>query len=273
MKTTILLATMTGLFLAIGYWLGGQQGALTALIAAAAMNIYSYWFSDSMVLRAYNAQPVTEAEQPQLYHMVADIAAAARIPMPRLYVIDLPSPNAFATGRNPAHAAVAVSRSIMQLLTPEELKGVLAHELSHITNRDILVSSVAATLAGALSYLAQFAYFGGNDESRSSALGGIVMLVLAPLVATLLSLAVSRAREYGADASGAHLLHGGDALASALQKLEDYAKGHPLPATPTQTATAHLFIVNPFAPSFVTALFSTHPPMEERIKRLRAMRG
>lgn len=276
LKTVILLGALTGLLMAAGYYFGGQQGALIALGISALMNIGSYWFSDKMVLSMYGAKEVTEAQQPQLFRMVRHLAQAAKIPMPKLYIIPMPTPNAFATGRNPKHAAVAVSPAIMELLDEKESEGVIAHELSHVKNRDILVSTIAATLAGALSYLAQMAYFmgGSNDEDNrgSNPLVMILLLVLSPIIASLLHLAVSRSREYMADESAAKLTHHPEHLASALAKLGGIAHSHPLRGSPRQESAAHMFIVNPFKASSLTALFSTHPPMEERIRRLRGMR-
>lgn len=276
LKTVILLGALTGLLMAVGYVLGGQNGALIALGISALMNFGTYWFSDKMVLSMYGAKEVTEAQQPELYRMVRRLAQAANLPMPKLYVIAMPTPNAFATGRNPAHAAVAVSTSLMELLDEKELEGVLAHELAHVKNRDILVSTVAATIAGALSYLAQMAYFtgiGGSDEdNRGNPLAAILLIVLSPIIASLLHLAVSRSREYMADETGAKLTRNPSGLASALAKLGSIAHRHPLGGTPRQESAAHLFIVNPFKASALMALFSTHPPMEERIRRLQEMR-
>lgn len=273
LKTIILLGSLTGLILAIGYYVGGNDGMLIALILAGAMNFASYWWSDKIVLAMYRGRAVNEAQAPQLHRMVSDLAARAGIPMPRLYIIDLPVPNAFATGRNPSHAAVAVSTSLMHLLDEDELRGVLAHELSHVKNRDILVASVAATLAGAISYIAQFAfYFGGRRDSREGgAAGSIALLLLTPLMATLLHLAVSRSREYLADETGARLAGSPRGLASALRKLHASSRTAPLAAQPKYEATAHLFIVNPFKPGLLMSLFSTHPAMDERIARLERM--
>ena len=276
LKTLLLLGLLTGLLLAVGYYFGGQNGALIALGISVLMNFGTYWFSDKMVLSMYGAKPVTEAEQPQLYRMVRELAQAAKLPMPKVYVIDMPTPNAFATGRNPKHAVVAVSPAIMQLLSERELRGVIAHELAHIQNRDMLVATVAATLAGALSYLAQMAYFMGGSSDEDSRGGNpivaILMLVLSPFIAMLLHLAVSRSREYMADESGARMARDTEGLASALAKLEASARTRPLVGSPTQEAAANLFIVNPFRAAKVMSLFSTHPPMEERIRRLRALR-
>ncbi|HTO75821.1 MAG TPA: zinc metalloprotease HtpX [Thermoanaerobaculia bacterium] len=273
-KTALLLGFLTGLLLLGGYLFGGQQGALFALFLAAAMNFVSYFWSDKIVLSSYGARAVSEAEAPKLYAIVRRLAERASIPMPRLYVIDSPALNAFATGRNPQHAAVAATTGILQNLDEPEIEGVLGHELSHVLNRDILISSVAATLAGALTYLSRFALFAGggsrdNDGRRGSNPLGLLFVVLAPFAAMLIQLAVSRSREYEADASGARLVGDPRPLASALEKLEVGAQRIPLAsADPT---TAHLFIVNPLRGGGLASLFSTHPPIAERIRRLLAM--
>jgi len=275
LKTTILLAAMTGLLVLIGDYFGGRQGMLIAFVIAAVMNFVSYFFSDKIALALYNAQPVSRDELPQLYAIVERLTQKMGYPMPKLYVIPTDSPNAFATGRNPSHASVAVTRGILSLLDEEELEGVLAHELGHVRNRDILISSVAATIAGAITMLARIGYyasfFGGyssrDDDrgSRGGALGSLLMLFLAPIAATLIQLAVSRSREYGADETGAHVTGNPYALARALQKLDAYSKRRPMMATPT---TAHLFIVQPLAGVDFASLFSTHPPIAKRIERL-----
>jgi heat shock protein HtpX len=277
LKTTLLLGALTGLIMLAGQVLGGRGGLEIAFVIAIAMNFFSYWFSDKMVLRAYGAQPLDPSNAPELYSIVNELAQAAQIPTPRLYLIDSDTPNAFATGRNPRHAAVAVTRGIMRICNREELKGVLGHELSHVINRDILVSSIAATLAAVVMMLgtwarwaALFGGFGGRDEDeRGGVLGMLVMAILAPLAATMIQLAISRAREYQADASGAKLTHNPLNLANALRKLESANERMPLAdATP---ATAHLFIVNPLNAGLFARLFSTHPPIEERIRRLEQM--
>jgi len=277
LKTTLLLGALTGLILLAGQVLGGRGGLEIAFVIAIAMNFFSYWFSDKMVLRAYGAQPLDPSNAPELYSIVNELAQAAQIPTPRLYLIDTDTPNAFATGRNPRHAAVAVTRGIMRICNREELKGVLGHELSHVINRDILVSSIAATLAAVVMMLgtwarwaALFGGFGGRDEDeRGGVLGMLVMAILAPLAATMIQLAISRTREYQADASGAKLTHNPLNLANALRKLESANERMPLAdATP---ATAHLFIVNPLNAGLFARLFSTHPPIEERIRRLEQM--
>ena len=265
--------------LAVGFYVGGQNGALIALILSAVMNLGSYWFSDKIILAIYRAKEIPQKENPQLHAIVEELAQKAKIPKPKLYLVDLPVPNAFATGRNENHAVVAVTSGILKLLSEEELRGVLAHELSHIKNKDILISSIAATLAGAISYLAQMAYFAGmfgggsRDGSRSggNTLGMIALLILTPIIATLLHLAISRSREYLADETGADISKDSHSLANALKKLHSYSRAHPLIGEPKYEATAHLFIVNPFKPSLLMSLFSTHPPMEERVKRLEAM--
>jgi heat shock protein HtpX len=275
-KTTLLLGALTGLIMLIGGVLGGRGGVEMAFVIAIAMNFFSYWFSDKLVLRAYSAQPIDASDAPELYAIVNELAQSAGIPMPRLYLIDSDTPNAFATGRNPKHAAVAVTRGIMRICNREELKGVIGHELSHVLNRDILISSIAATLAGVIMMLgswmrwaAIFGGLGGRDDDNRGGLEMIVMAILAPFAAMMIQLAISRTREYQADASGARLTHDPLYLANALRKLELANERMPLPdATP---ATAHLFIVNPLKSGLFARLFSTHPPIEERIRRLEQM--
>jgi heat shock protein HtpX len=278
-KTGVLLAALTVLLVLIGGALGGQNGMITAFVLAMVMNFGSYWFSDRIVLAMYRAQPVEEAQAPGLYRIVRTLATRAGIPMPRVYMLPDDTPNAFATGRNPQHAAVAVTEGILRLMSEEELEGVLAHELSHVQNRDTLTMAIAATLAGAITYMAQMAQwamiFGGGrrdsdeDSSGGGVVGGLLMIVLAPLAATLIQLAISRSREFQADASGAHMAGQPWGLAKALEKLEMASKMQPMQAaTP---ATAHLFIVNPLAGGGWSTLFSTHPPIAERVARLRAM--
>jgi heat shock protein HtpX len=279
-RTTILLAVLTALLVWIGDMLGGSQGAVIALIIAGGMNFFSYWFSDKIVVKMYGGQEVTPQDDPQLYGLVQELAQRANLPMPKVYVLPQETPNAFATGRNPEHAAVAVTAGIQRILNRRELGGVLAHELSHVKNRDILVSTIAATLAGAISYMAQMAQWamifgGGRDrdqEGGGGILGLIVMMIVAPLAAMLIQMAVSRSREYGADAGGAQITGDPLALASALKKLHMGSQAIPLHTSPaTANATAHMFIVNPLTGGGLAALFSTHPPMEERIRRLEAM--
>jgi heat shock protein HtpX len=278
MKTGVLLAALTVLLVLIGGALGGQNGMVMAFFLAMVMNFGSYWFSDRIVLAMYRAQPVDEAQAPGLYRIVRTLATRAGIPMPRVYVLPDETPNAFATGRNPQHAAIAVTEGIMRVMSEEELEGVLAHELSHVQNRDTLIMAMAATLAGAITYMAHMAQwamiFGGGrrdsdeDSGGGGVVGGLLMIVLAPLAATLIQLAVSRSREFQADASGAQMAGQPWGLAKALEKLEAASKMAPMHATP---ATAHLFIVNPLTGGGWTTLFSTHPPIAERVARLRAM--
>jgi len=276
-KTAVLLAALTSLVVLIGQAIGGQQGMVIAFILAVAMNFGSYWFSDRIVLAMYRAQPIEEAQAPDLYRIVRRLTTRAGIPMPRVYLIPGETPNAFATGRSPQHAAVAVTEGIMRMLDDEELEGVLAHELSHVKNRDTLTMTIAATLAGVITYLAHMAQwaaiFGGgrrDDEEGSGGgvFGALLMAILAPIAAMLIQLAISRAREFQADASGAQLAGRPWGLAKALEKLEMASKMAPMDATP---ATAHLFIVNPLRGEGLATLFSTHPPIQERIARLRAM--
>ncbi len=272
LRTTLLLAALTGLVVWIGGALGGSQGAVTALVLAAVMNFGSYWFSDRIVIKMYGGQEVGERDDPELYAMVKDLAQRNQMPMPRLYLIPTESPNAFATGRNPSHAAVAVTAGIRRMLSPRELQGVLAHELAHVTNRDILISSIAATLAGAIMMLARMAQFtmmfGGerrDDRGGGGALGLVVTMILAPLAAMLIQMAVSRSREFQADDTGARLVRDPEALGSALRKIASGSEQIPLDASPQ---TAHMFIVNPLRASFLRNLFSTHPPLEQRLERL-----
>jgi heat shock protein HtpX len=276
-RTTLLLGLLTALILWMGRMLGGQNGMLLAFIFAALMNLGSYWYSDKIVLAMYRAQPLDQSSAPDLYNMVRELAYAGNLPMPRLYLIPDPSPNAFATGRNPEHAVVAVTEGIMRILSPEELRGVLAHELSHVKDRDILISSIAATLAGAIMILADMArwgaIFGGfrsNDNNNGGGiLGFLVTIIVAPIAALLIQMAVSRSREYLADEEGARLARNPMGLAGALEKLAMASQR--LPMGNAKPSTAHLFIVNPLAGKSLANLFSTHPPIEERIRRLRSM--
>ncbi|MHC1728676.1 MAG: zinc metalloprotease HtpX [Syntrophobacteraceae bacterium] len=275
-RTTLLLAVLTALIIWFGKMVGGQSGMVIAFIFAVVMNMGSYWFSDKIVLSMYHAQPVDQHQAPELYMLVRQLAAEAQLPMPRIYIIPEEAPNAFATGRNPENAVVAVTEGILRILTPAELKGVLAHELGHVKNRDILVSSIAATLAGVvmmLAHMAQWAaIFGGgrsDDDERGGFLGLIVTAILAPIAATLIQLAISRSREYLADETGAHLSHNPEGLARALEKMAMASERVPMDANPS---TAHMFIVNPLSGRSMANLFSTHPPIEERIRRLRSMR-
>jgi|SRR5262245_61376766 len=276
LKTALLLGLLTAVILWFGQFLGGSQGLMIAFVFAVIMNFGSYWFSDKIVLAAYGARPVEMNDAPDLYRVVQNLATRAGMPMPKLYVIPSDAANAFATGRNPEHAAVAVTEGIMRLMSWDELEGVLAHELSHVKNRDILISSIAATLAGVIMMLANMArwgaIFGGMSrderENGGGLLGLLAMSIVAPLAAALIQMAISRSREYQADASGAQILHSGESLAKALEKLEDAAQRVPLNASPQ---TAHLFIVNPLSGRSLAGLFSTHPPLAERIERLRNM--
>ena len=271
-KTALLLTMLTLLLLFLGRAFGGQQGMLIALIFAAVMNFVSYFFSDKIALAMYRAQPVTREDLPRVYGVVERLTQRVGIPMPKIYVIPTDSPNAFATGRNPAHASVAVTQGILNLLNDEELEGVLAHELGHVRNRDILISSIAATIAGAITYLAQMGkfamIFGGmnrDDRDRGGGFAALLMLILAPIAAMLIQLAVSRSREYEADSTGAHFTGNPYALASALSKLDTYSRRIPMVATPS---TAHLFIIQPLLGMNFGSLFSTHPPIAKRIERL-----
>lgn len=277
-KTGLLLGVLTGLLMLIGGWFGGQQGVVIAFIFAMVMNFGSYWFSDKIVLRMYNAQAVSENEAPELYATVKNLALRASMPMPRVYIIPGDTPNAFATGRNEQHAVVAVTEGILRILGKDELEGVIAHELTHIRNRDILIGSIAATLAGAivmLAHMAQWAaMFGGagrdDDEGGGSNIVGLILMaILAPIAATLIQMAISRSREYLADAGGAKISGKPYGLAGALEKLSRASQTMPMEANPS---TAHMFIVNPLTGRSLMNLFSTHPPIEERITRLRSMR-
>lgn len=276
LKTTLLLTSLTVLLVLIGQGVGGNSGMVLAFVMALVMNGGAYWFSDKIALKMSGAREVTAAEAPHLHGMVSELARRAEVPMPRVYLIDSESPNAFATGRDPAHGAVAVTSGIMRLLDRDELAGVIAHELGHIKNRDTLISAIAATVAGAVTMIANMAQwamifggFGGSDEEEEGGLGGMVgglfMIILAPIAATLVQLAISRTREYGADAAGARIAGDPIALASALRKLEGWSKQMPMAINPT---TAHMYIVNPLAGSSIAGLFSTHPPTQERIMRL-----
>jgi heat shock protein HtpX len=277
-RTTVLMALLTGLILLIGQWIGGRQGMVVALLVAAGMNFFSYWFSDKIVLRMYNAREVGPQDGPELYGMVQELCRRANLPMPKVYVIPQEAPNAFATGRNPEHAAVAVTEGLLKRMSREEAMGVLAHELAHVKNRDILIGSIAATMAGAIMLLADMArwsaIFGGGPRDREEGGGGgglglIVMSVIAPLAAMLIQMAISRSREYLADATGAAFAGTPEGLARALEKLGAYSRQLPMDASPS---TAHMFIVNPLSGRSLMSLFSTHPPLEERIARLRGRR-
>jgi heat shock protein HtpX len=274
LKTTLLLGALTALIIAIGGWAGGQSGMIVALLIAAITNFISYWYSDKIVLHLYGAREIDVTEEPGLHRAVRQLAHSAGIPMPRLYMIDADTPNAFATGRNPQNAAVAVTRGLLHLCSDSELVAILGHELSHVRNRDILVSSVAATLAGAIMVIASVLRwgllfgFGHRDESGRGPLATLALVILAPIAAMLIQLGISRAREYEADLGGARLTHAPLELASALRKLANFNARYPLAAQP---ATAHLFIVNPLSSGAIANLFATHPPIEERIRRLEGM--
>ena len=275
-KTAVLLTALTLLMVAMGSAIGGRGGMYFAFFMACAMNLFSYWFSDKIVLKMYDAREITEMENPVFYGIIRKLTIQAGLPMPKVYIIPSDSPNAFATGRNPEHAAVAATEGIMRILSPEELEGVMAHELTHVTNRDILISTIAATIAGAISMLGNMlqwaAIFGGNrsdDDEGGGVLGGLALAIIAPIAAMLIQMAVSRSREYLADEGGARLCGHPLALASALRKLDSGSRM--LPMQEARPATAHLFIVNPLTAGGLLQLFSTHPPMEDRIARLERM--
>ncbi|MFQ5913975.1 MAG: zinc metalloprotease HtpX [Nitrospinota bacterium] len=276
-KTTILLAALTALILLIGNWLGGSGGLVLAFLIAVVMNASAYWFSDKIVLKGYGAQEVSENQAPELYAMVRRLCRKAQLPLPKVYIVPNETPNAFATGRNPDHAAVAVTEGILRVLSAEELEGVLAHELAHVRNRDILISSIAATLAGAIMMIAHWAQwaalfgFGGrdDDDDGGGALGLVAMAIVAPLAATLIQMGISRSREYLADETGARICGSPRGLAHALEKL--HIAGQRIPMREASPATAHLFIVNPLSGQSLMSLFSTHPPIEKRIARLLAL--
>jgi heat shock protein HtpX len=274
LKTVMLLAALGALLVVLGGYLGGKNGATIALVIALVMNVGSYWFSDRIVLSMYHAQEVTESEAPDLYRMIRNLAQNAGIPMPRVYIIPDDSPNAFATGRNPEHAAVAVTEGILRLLNKDELAGVIGHELGHVKNRDILIQTVAATIGTAITYLAHFGFFfgGRSDDNREggSVVGSILMMILAPMAAAVIQMAISRSREYIADDTGAKICGHPLWLASALGKLQRGSEAIPMHG---EQATAHMFIVSPFFGGGLSSLFSTHPPIENRIERLEKMAG
>ncbi len=272
LKTSILMAGIVALFGAAGMLLGGAQGMLIALLIGAGMNVFAYWNSDKMVLRMYNAREV-DAQSGGRYHaIVRELAANAGLPMPRVYIIDQAQPNAFATGRNPEHAAVAATTGIMQILSERELRGVMAHELAHIKNRDILISTMSATVAGAISMLANFAmFFGGRGEDRPHPAVALAVMIIAPIAAMLIQMAISRSREFGADAGGAEISRDPEALASALRKIEAYARGLPMPVAEAHPETAQMMIINPLSGDGIKSLFSTHPSTEERVTKLLAI--
>ena len=273
-KTAMLMAAITALFMAIGGMIGGARGMGFALVIALAMNFFSYWFSDKMVLRMYNAQEVDETSAPQFYRMVRELATRAGLPTPRVYLIAEDAPNAFATGRNPEHAAVAATTGILRILSEREMRGVMAHELSHVKHRDILISTISATMAGAISALANFAmFFGGRDEEGRPAnpIASIAVALLAPIAAAMIQMAISRAREFEADRGGAELSGDPQALASALDKIHRFAAGVPFAAAEAHPTTAQMMILNPLSGGGMANLFSTHPATEERIARLMEM--
>ena len=277
LKTVALLGVLTGLLLWVGNMLAGPTGLAIGLLIAFVMNFVSYFFSDKIALAMYRAQPVTNKNDP-LYKMIRELSDKAGLPMPRVFTIASPHPNAFATGRDPDHAAVAVTDGIREILTPEELRGVLAHELSHVKNRDILIASIAAMIAGVISYLAHMAQFaamfggGRGDNDRGSGIGLLFLAIVTPIIAMIIQLAISRAREYQADESGAHLIHDSKPLASALEKIEAGVKRNPLRLTAATESTAHLFISSPFRAQGFVHMFMTHPPTKNRVERLKGMK-
>jgi heat shock protein HtpX len=270
LRTTILLATLSGLFVAIGFLIGGSSTALLFLFFAALLNMGSYFFSDKIALAMSRAKPIDESEAPRLYQIVRELTTRADLPMPRLYMIPVDQPNAFATGRNPKHSAVAVTRGIMQTLSEDELRGVLAHELAHVKHRDILIQSVAATIGAAITYLGyMLLWFGDDNDSPLGLIGSLAMVLLAPIAASIIQLSISRQREFAADAGGAEICGNPESLASALLRLEEGAKAMPMQVN---QAAEPLYIVKPFSGGSFAKLFSTHPPIEERVRRLRQMR-
>ena len=274
MKTAVLMAAITALFMLIGRWMGGQAGMMLALVVALGMNFFSYWFSDKIVLKMYNAREVDDSTAPQFVGMVRELAQRANLPMPKVYLIDEDAPNAFATGRNPEHAAVAATTGIIRVLSERELRGVMAHELAHVKHRDILLSTISATMAGAIGMLASFGMmFGGrsSDGRPANPIAGILVAILAPLAASLIQMAISRAREFEADRGGAEISGDPAALASALDKIHRYAQGIPLGPAERHPETAQMMIMNPLSAGGLRGLFSTHPPTEERVAALMAM--
>lgn len=273
-KTSLLMAAIVALFGLVGAWLGGSSGMVLALAFALIMNVGAYWFSDKLVLRMYNAVEVDDQTAPEFYNMVKELAQRAELPMPRVYIIQEDAPNAFATGRNPEHAAVAATTGLLQLLSARETRGVMAHELAHVKHRDILISTISATMAGAISALANFAmFFGGRDSEGRPAnpVVSILVMILAPLAASLIQMAISRAREFEADRGGAEIAQDPVALANALQKIDHYARGVPFAAAEAHPETAQMMIMNPLSGRGVAGLFSTHPSTEERVDRLKEL--
>jgi heat shock protein HtpX len=268
-KTTLLMAAIVALFGIVGMLLGGQQGMLIALLVGGAMNLWAYWNSDKAVLRMYNAQEVDAVSGAEFYNLVRELSQRAGLPMPRVYIIDEAQPNAFATGRNPEHAAVAATTGILRMLTARELRGVMAHELAHVKHRDTLISTISATVAGAISSLAQFGmFFGGGDRERPNMIVQLIVMILAPIAAMLIQMAISRAREFSADRGGAEIAGDPEALASALRKIEAYAHGTPMEAAEMHPETAQMMIINPLSGGDLQGLFRTHPATEERVRRL-----
>lgn len=273
-KTAVLMAAITALFIVVGGMLGGERGMLMALVLAVGMNFFSYWFSDTMVLKMTNAQQVDERSAPQFYGLVKELSEKAGLPMPKVFLINEDAPNAFATGRNPDNASVAATTGILKILSNRELRGVMAHELAHVRHRDILISTVAATMAGAISALANFAmFFGGRDsEGRpSNPIASLMVAILAPIAASLIQMSISRAREYEADRGGAEISSDPEALAQALEKIHNYAQDIPFQAVEQHPETAQMMILNPLSAGGLAQLFSTHPPTEERVARLMSM--
>ena len=273
-KTSVLMAAIMALFGVIGAYVGGSSGMVLALLFGGVMNVFAYWYSDTMVLKMYRAREVDASSAPQFYNMIAELSQRAGLPMPRVYLIDEAQPNAFATGRNPEHAAVAATTGILQLLSARELRGVMAHELAHVRHRDILISTIAATMAGAISALANFAmFFGGRDSegNRSNPIASIAVALLAPLAASLIQMAISRAREFEADRGGAEISGDANALADALTKIDAYARRIPMPVAEAHPATAQMMIMNPLSGGGLAGLFRTHPATEERVARLRSL--
>lgn len=267
-KTTLLMAAIVALFGVVGMLLGGKQGMLLALLAGGAMNLWAYWNSDKAVLRMYNAREVDAASGGEFHAMIAELSRRATLPMPRVYIIDEAQPNAFATGRDPEHAAVAATTGILRMLTARELRGVMAHELAHVKHRDTLISTISATVAGAISALAQFGMFFGGDRERPNMIVQLIVMLLAPLAAMLIQMAISRAREFGADRGGAEISGDPEALASALRKIEAYARGTPMETAEMHPETAQMMIINPLSGGDLQGLFRTHPATEERVGRL-----
>jgi heat shock protein HtpX len=270
-KTTALLALLMAIFVGLGYIIGGVVGIVIALVLGAGLNFFAYWQSDKLALRMSGAKEVSPQEEPQLHRIVGEVASLAGVPKPKVYIIQNDAPNAFATGRNPEHAAVAATTGIMRILNDRELRAVMGHELGHVTNRDILISSIVATIAGAISMVAWISIFMRNSRSQYAFLAVIIAWIVAPLAAGVIRAAISRTREFQADVTGAELTHDPEALASALEKLHQGVALRPMEPTPATESVAHMYIVHPFSAGGLTNLFSTHPPMEERVKRLRDM--